>query len=106
MIFKAGQKIVCVNAATGQFVVPGIRYRQGMDGLKAGEIYTVRDCVPNGNEFHWGWPKGPMVWLQEIIRPIGSMGMEPGYAAARFVPVQENGMQTLRRIAAMTEIDA
>ena len=106
MTFKVGQKIVCVNAATGQFVVSGIRYRQGMDGLKAGEIYTVRNCVPNGNEFYWGWVKGPMVWLQEIIRPTGLMGMEPGYAAARFVPVQETGMRMLRRIAMMRKVDA
>lgn len=86
-MFEPGQKVMCVNDKLNQFHVPGVAYSGDLDGLKAGTIYTVRECRPPT------LPQavGPLnVWVVEIIRPLrGAPPAEDGYHVDRFVPLDE-----------------
>ena len=89
-MFRVGQKVVCVDDEIGKYMPPGVFYVPGLDGLAAGEIYTVAELYItqfDGRE---------CIRLVEIDR---STNFDPrGYVAARFRPVQETGMQMLRAL--------
>lgn len=87
-MFRIGQKVVCVVAAT-----PGRDY----PGAEVGQTYTVREMV------RCPVYKREGVYLQEITLPIHPHhNMEAGFYASRFRPVVEKstdaGMAILREI--------
>lgn len=103
MTFRVGQKVVCVNDDVDAFIIPTVSYADcTLDGLTKGEIYTIKGVIWCRLHQHWS------VTLEEIDRGINEVVLESGakyreegkYAAARFRPVQEQGMSILRAIAA------
>jgi len=82
--FVVGQKVVCINDSTGDFRLPNLKYLNTLDGLKKGEIYTIREIFID--PIH-EWPS---VKLNEIIRPIlDNEGCEAGFCFRRFAPLKE-----------------
>ncbi|WP_040677416.1 hypothetical protein [Rhizobium mesoamericanum] len=85
--FRVGQKVVCVDDAVDRSDVPeGARIvGEGMDGLRKGAVYTVRDIF-----FCPGW-KEAVIRLCEIKRfpfnRVGKVEYESGFAPWRFRPV-------------------
>ena len=85
-MFHVGLLVVCVNDRVGDFDRPDLfRYGGDLDGLRRGKVYTIigRYTSPEGH---------PCVALSEIRRPSG----EPGYAAARFRPVDETKLSVFQ----------
>jgi hypothetical protein len=84
--FEVGQKIVCVNVDTNGNKVnvspAEHRYRGPLSGLTLNAVYTVRSTFisPETGDV--------CVRLQEIKRPTVN-GIELGYGAFRFRPVQK-----------------
>jgi hypothetical protein len=82
--FVVGQKVVCINDKVDDFRLPNRTYLNSLDGLKKGEIYTVREILID--PIH----KFPSIKLSEIIRPIiSNEGFEVGYHFQRFAPLKE-----------------
>lgn len=81
-----GTWVVCIDDRDGIFKHrgPHIRWIGGLDGLKRGEIYRVREVVVTHFKEH------PVVRLVEIRRPKRCNGpsfptpIEGGYALERF----------------------
>lgn len=98
MTFNIGQRVVCVT--TERLIelqkAPPDRYVfKGLDGLKEGEVYTIRGIF--SDPYHACFNFGS-VYLEEIRRPFNHDGIEAPYLSVRFRPVQETGMKILRGI--------
>lgn len=83
MTFRAGQEVVCVDAAIHEEWTtpgPGEVIFPGLDGLEQGAVYTIRELYFQGETL--------CVRLEEIIREYDFWGdCEVGFNAARFRPV-------------------
>lgn len=80
--FVVGQKVVCINDTPGIFDVPGIIYaRVPSLSIKRGEIYTIREIIPQKLS-----TSGICIKLVEI--PDRS-NFDIGYAYLRFTPLKE-----------------
>ncbi len=94
--FHVGMKVVCVDSDPRSAKNPKrvTFVSDYMNGLKEGEVYTVRDI--GLAEF----VEIPCLWLQEIYRfpLVGSQTMENGFSVHRFRPVHENRMNELRSL--------
>lgn len=101
MAFHVGQKVVCVNAVVGAFDSPeflqAFKNSGDLDGLVEGQVYTIREVIPSDKYYD-----GQSVRLAEIYRgpSLAMDGAETPFAAARFRPLQEQGMSILRAILA------
>ena len=82
-MFLPNQKVVCVD---GRFPV-GIEQLYG-ELPKEGSTYTIRDIVP-GVGFT-GEEGEVAVYLCEITSPLNAHGIERGFRAERFAPLQTN----------------
>ena len=80
-MFLPNQKVVCVN---GRFPLGIERYFPSLP--KEGQQYTIRDIVPGID------PRGSegevAVYLVEIIGSINEHGIERGFNAERFAPLE------------------
>lgn len=85
IMFTPKQKVACINAtlhpSLWQYVKP----------LVKDAIYTIRDVVPgiapNGE-------KGNVtVYLEEIFNTVNDHGIERGYNAERFAPLQTDDVE-------------
>lgn len=87
MAFHVGQHVVCVDDRERVFDVPGVNYNgSSLSPLTRGVVYTIRDCEYTSAD---GTRR---VRLAEITR--GSIrGVESGYNAARFRPLQKLNIQ-------------
>ena len=97
---KPGDKVVCVDDREDAYTVPSVVwYRDSLDGLTAGTVYTVRAIARSPNPYH-DWF---IVQLVEITRPHDEWG-EGGYHVNRFRPVErdrtERGMAILNKLLA------
>jgi hypothetical protein len=80
--FYIGQKVVCITDELGLFMAPGSRARRSLDGLKAGQVYTISSILSvNGPNY----TTRVQVVLKEIQRP----GEVKGYDYRRFKPLDE-----------------
>lgn len=78
---RVGAKCICIDDGVHEeWLSPHIKYRDGLDGLTKGEIYTVRDTFFDEIEQSW------RVRLVEIVRGT-FMGIEDGYVSFRFRPL-------------------
>lgn len=80
-MFLSGQKVVCVNAV----------FPLGIESLYTsfpveGETYTIRDIIPGVNIV--GEEGEVALYLIEIRNPENKHGIERGYNAERFAPLQ------------------
>lgn len=83
-MFRVGQKVVCVDDAIhDEWKAPGFVYVGGLDGLKKGEIYTVRAVEFDSIEV------AESLVLEEIVRPTLYTLDRDGFRASRFRPVVE-----------------
>jgi len=81
-MFNKGQRVACVDAnlpaETWEFVKP----------LMKNGIYTIRDVIPgisiDGKEGNVA------VYLEEILNTVNAHGIERGYNAERFAPLEED----------------
>lgn len=83
MAFRVGQKVVCVDDDVNGRYTPW-PFRGGIDGLKAGRVYTIRDVGL--------YCDVPCLWLCGITRAMAKgweRHGEPGYNVLRFRPVVE-----------------
>lgn len=96
---RVGAKVVCVNDASGQFQSAEIAHL-GLDGLRCGEIYTIRAV---GYSKHWGTPG---IWLEEIVRPIKSSRAleEEAFHILRFRPVKTIEDDIATHFAALLDV--
>lgn len=97
MAFHVGQKVVCVDSASGHH--PGRSWWTGCKP-KVGATYTVRGLAASVID------NAPCLLLEEIrnkVRVGATTHKDAGYAAWRFRPVQtrttETGMAILRKVA-------
>jgi hypothetical protein len=79
-MFLPGQKVVCVDD----------RFPLGIEKLytslpREGETYTIRDIVP-GCDFN-AEPGEVAVYLIELHNPANKLGIERGFKAERFAPL-------------------
>jgi hypothetical protein len=79
-MFLPGQKVVCVDD----------KFPLGIEKLytalpREGETYTVRDIVP-GCDFN-AEPGEVAVYLIELRNPANKLGIERGFKAERFAPL-------------------
>src|SRR5882757_5257742 len=86
MALRIGQKVVCIDDGAHMRYIPAgyptNRFTGDMDGLKEGNVYTVRGC-----RVFYGIP---IIDLEEINRRGNQFdGTPAGYAAARFRPVTD-----------------
>src|ERR1019366_9258257 len=88
--FSIDQQVVCVDNDMHNelFNAFFIKEDSGLDGLRIGEMYTIR----------WiGIQEGPHIKeksmlclkVKEIIRPLTRLGVESGYGVWRFRPLVE-----------------
>ena len=87
-----GNKVVCVDDDENRYLVlPPEMYEQGLDGLDAGRIYTIRSVAVNA-------VGSTAVRLIEIIRPGNGgrlwFGAEGGYDVQRFRPLVSDDNET------------
>lgn len=80
-MFLPNQKVVCVNG----------RFPLGLEQLyselpKEGSTYTIRDIVPGVGLT--GEEGETAVYLCEITSPLNAHGIERGFRADRFAPLQ------------------
>jgi hypothetical protein len=80
-MFLPGQAVVCVDDA----------FPLGIQALydqlpKKGNTYHIRDLVP-GCDFHAN-PGEMAVYLTELRNPCNKVGIERGFKAERFVPLE------------------
>lgn len=93
-MFEPGQKVLCINddeRTAPKPPWPWFGYsRSGLDGLTAGEVYTVVDVYPHT----WGFM---CVEVAEIKRqtPLPS-GDDRGFWAERFRPLRDPGLDVFR----------
>ena len=80
--FYVGQKVVCITDELGLFMAPGAQGRHTLDGLKAGQVYTISSII-SVNDPHY--TTRVQVILKEIQRP----GKVKGYDHRRFKPLDE-----------------
>ena len=80
-MFLPNQKVVCVD---GNFPL-GIEKFYG-ELPKEGATYTIRDIVPGVGLT--GEEGEVAVYLCEIISPVNNHGIERGFRAERFAPLQ------------------
>lgn len=81
--WKVGDRIVCVNVTHDTSPTKIIRVVGGLDGLKKGRVYTIRDFVP------CMYRSDVCVRLDEIVRCAkGSDVYEPGFLVSRFRRVE------------------
>lgn len=94
-MFHVGQHVVCVDDDENSFKIAGVTYRRvTLDGLTAGRVYTVRIVGPTIHKHVHLCPVD--LWLEELHRPHRSDGREPGFAAARFRPVDETKLSIFK----------
>lgn len=103
MAFRVGQKVVCVDDTVHEeWHVPGYEYTGCLDGLKSGQIYTIRDIG------YSDFDRAMVVRLEEIKRPDDGLYEESPYRAERFRPIVEGktdtGMVILRKLLTDTKI--
>ena len=80
-MFEPGQKVVCVDDKFSDTI------RSIYSGLPVeGAVYVVRDIVPGSN---YGKGETCAVLLIGIIAHINKHKIENGFAARRFVPLDE-----------------
>lgn len=80
-MFTPGQPVACVN---GKFPIRIEKYFPSLP--KEGQQYTIRDIVPGVSI---GGGEGEVaVYLVEIIGSINDHGIERGFNAERFAPLQ------------------
>ena len=82
-MFLPGQAVMCVDDA----------FPLGIEALydelpKKGNTYHIRDLVP-GCDFYAN-PGEMCVYLTEMRNPCNKLGIERGFKAERFVPLQED----------------
>lgn len=83
MIFRVGQKVVCIRGP----LVSGVEDRPQPI---IGQVYTVRCSTPRIEKWsEWHRRHGGGIYLNEIVSPIHSDGCECGFLACRFRPVVE-----------------
>ena len=70
-MFSPGQQVVCIDAE----FCPEVRSLYGRRLPQQGEVYSVRDAIPRGNE---------AVHLSEIKGPLDRWGSELGFSPHRF----------------------
>lgn len=84
--WKVGDKLVCVDAESHGKYTSWVTIGD-LDGLTAGETYTIRKIAP------YGYDGKVCVWLNEIVRPLrGNVCQqhgECGFDPRRFRPVQK-----------------
>lgn len=93
MAFSIGQWVVCVDDRLDTEWHDPMRffYVGDLDGLRRGYVYTVRAAGRDE------WDGAPGLWLVEIVRSIcGDLTEEPGFAAARFRPLDEARLTIFR----------
>ena len=80
---KVGDKLVCVNDISNAFPIQGWPHIGDLCGLKSGCVYTIRRIGPD-------WRDGsPVIWVNEIIRPLlGCDREEGGFNVRRFRPLE------------------
>ena len=81
-----GDLVLCIDDDPDAFVgliVDPIQWRDGIDGLTKGAVYTVREA----RSYLIQRQAVMCVWLDEIIRPNNPDGVEAPFAAARFRPI-------------------
>lgn len=83
--FRVGQKVVCINSrVTPDYHAKGLDYRGDLDGLRDGEVYTIREV------FYCCLHQRVLVCLREIKRDISNRTRhEFGFEPRRFRPVAE-----------------
>lgn len=91
-MFKAGQRVVCVDAKPRKHTKEPVLLRF----LKEGAIYTVRsfEAFPGEEDY-------PTLRLVEITLPTLQETIGPwevGYAPSRFRPVQETNIDVFQEI--------
>lgn len=98
-MFHVGQLVVCVNDDPNAFVCrvklpPGNYWlhEAGLDGLKRGHIYTIRDLGRLNKRFQI-----QQVRLVEIVRPLDPDGNEAAYALERFRWLHDGELAVFRQ---------
>lgn len=93
--FYVGQKVVCVDAEEHpEWMVSGMVYSLGLDGLTKGAVYTIRDFRKHGYCGTLG------VLVAEIIR----VPVDTGYSQSRFRSLESKAISIFRAIAANPHI--
>lgn len=83
MAFRVGMKVCCIDDVVHtEWHRPDIKYIGNLDGLRKGQVYTVRGMFMDHTEGR------TMLRLVEIERNIWC-GFEVGYSPLRFRPVVE-----------------
>lgn len=94
-MFHIGQHVVCVNDEERAFVIPGHSYIGDLNGLKRGNVYTIRGIAPAPRHYA-GCVL--MVSLEEIHRGSMAGGGEAGFALERFRPLDEAKLAIFRAL--------
>ena len=96
-MFLPGQKVACVNDKFPEWV------KQYFPKLPVKDnIYTIRDIVPGTTN---GKMEGELaVYLEEIQGTINDFGIERGFNAERFAPLQEYKVEELEKITKPEEV--
>ena len=80
-MFEIGQQVVCVDDAFPRGVA---EFHSALPF--EGQVYTVRDVTPGQN---WDKTETCAIHLHEIQGKINQLGIEHGFAAYRFRPLDE-----------------
>lgn len=89
--FHVGQKVICIDDYIHpEWRQPGFRYSGSLDGIKRGQIYTVRAICPRTDA-----PDIIGLKLVGIIRPLS----DNPYYSARFRPLETKAISIFRKIA-------
>ena len=80
-MFDVGEKVVCIDDKFPDWVVE--RYTELP---KDGQIYVIRDLIPASD---YGRGETCAVLLIGIVGDINKHGIENGFAARRFRPLEE-----------------
>jgi hypothetical protein len=106
--FYAGQKVVCIDADTGN----DKRFNGKLDGLTEGRVYTIRKVEPPPLKWLVWYPDLALpnklwVFLEEIVRPIHAKGtFEVGYRSDRFRPLVETDISVFQALLNPTPAQA
>jgi hypothetical protein len=76
-MFAVGERVVCINDA---FAFNGIEWASHFPRL--GHVYTVRRVAMQPH--YLTRASGLAVWLEEIVNPLMTDGVEPSFSAWRF----------------------
>lgn len=97
-MFRPDQLVVCVDDRTarerGIKPPPGYLWYGDMHGLRRGEVYTIRAIGVS----HFNGE--PVVFLEEIVRPLQPNGVEAAFAIDRFRPLDDSKLSIFREMLA------